>query len=419
MAKISTLQGTIAAMTVQMSSLQKGRDVKDKDGAPEMHIKDVEKPSKFHGDKWLTWEDEFTTFLTRRDRRWKEVLTAIKAKSDKPLSPDGLDALRMDPTITTYMAKKEVFEAFKDQLYEYLKAFTSGDIHTMVLSNGVENSMESWRRLCDQGRSRRIRPLRDERRALFHPKQASTDTVIKAIAEWEKRLAEYISVVPGDKMTEADKIMCLEDICPEVLQKYLSDKYANGKIVTYLDYKDAIDNFFYEERRWTRVARGKLNIVTDPGENYGDVEEGIIEEYQVWDLPALAALGVDECCKTTLLGEINAPIKGGIGTKGKGKGKNGNGKGYTGVNVPNYTAEKPRDRPGKGSGPMDVDDRLCYECNQKGHIGKNCPIRQARIAAGGPAIIPKGKGKGKGGTGQTPNAQQWKAMYPGPSPTQW
>ena len=143
MTQISTLQETIAAMTVQMSSLQKGRDVKDKDGAPEMHIKDVEKPSKFHGDKWLTWEDEFTTFLTRRDRRWKEVLAAIKAKSDKPLSPDGLDALRMDPTITAYMAKKEVFEAFKDQLYEYLKAFTSGDIHTMVLSNGVENSMES------------------------------------------------------------------------------------------------------------------------------------------------------------------------------------------------------------------------------------------------------------------------------------
>ena len=103
--------------------------------------------------------EDIINFLNRRDERWGGLLEAIRARSDKPLSPAVLDAVRTDSSGAAYLVSDHVFGAFQDQLYEYLKTFTSGDIHTMVLSNGVENSMESWRRLCDQGRSRRIRPL--------------------------------------------------------------------------------------------------------------------------------------------------------------------------------------------------------------------------------------------------------------------
>ncbi len=54
MTQIATLQETIAAMTTKMDALQTGRSTREKDGVPEMNIKDVEKPSKFHGEKWLT-----------------------------------------------------------------------------------------------------------------------------------------------------------------------------------------------------------------------------------------------------------------------------------------------------------------------------------------------------------------------------
>ncbi len=215
--------------------------------------------------------------------------------------------------------------------------------------------------------------------------------------------------------------MCLEDICPEILQKYLSDKYANGKIESYLDYKDAIDNYFYEEKRWTRVTRGKANMVTtaDDDNHDHDHDQAPEQEYGIWDIPSLAELGVDDCCKMAVLGELNALIKGGIGKKGKGKGKGGKGYGNGANNNTTNDDRRPRAPPGKGPSPMDVDTRLCYECGQEGHIGKNCPVRQARIAAGGPAILPKGKGKGKSGKGQPPSAQQSQAMYPGPSPAQW
>ena len=120
----------------------------------------------------------------------------------------------------------------------------------------------------------------------------------------------------------------------------------------------------------------------------------------------------------TLIGDINAFVRSKCGgKKGKGKGK----------------GQDDRQGKGKDAANMDVDTsaesktkRLCYECGDENHIGRDCPIRQARVAAGGPPILPKGKGKGdkgggKAGKGQPswPTAAQWRSYYPGPSPTQW
>ncbi len=65
-----------------------------------------------------------------------------------------------------------------------------------------------------------------------------------------------------------------------------------------------------------------------------------------------------------------------------------------------------------------------------GHFARDCPLRQARIAAGGPPILGKGeKGKGKGKKGGNtagrgaytamPTKGQWNQFYPGPSQQQW
>ena len=57
---------------------------------------------------------------------------------------------------------------------------------------------------------------------------------------------------------------------------------------------------------------------------------------------------------------------------------------------------------GKGGG-KDRPLRKCYECDALDHIGANCPIRAARVAAGGPERLDDpmrqagGKAKGKNG----------------------
>ena len=75
---------------------------------------------------------------------------------------------------------------------------------------------------------------------------------MNAIAELEKRLHAYVLQRPLDVLSPEDKIMCLEDLCPEPIQKFLADPHMLGIIQTYEEYKDAIDRYFYKEKRWSR-----------------------------------------------------------------------------------------------------------------------------------------------------------------------
>ena len=56
---------------------------------------------------------------------------------------------------------------------------------------------------------------------------------------------------------------------------------------------------------------------------------------------------------------------------------------------------------GGGKGPKGArPPRKCYECDADDHIAANCPIRAARVAAGGPEGLddPMGKEGAKGNT---------------------
>ena len=187
-ALMATMQQTIDMLKEQLADLKKekaekadkGKNDKE-DGMPTMHYKDVDKPTKFSGQAWPTWSTDFINFLGRKEQgsRWKKILLTIQSISQKPLDANGHKMISEEAKID----REDVLEAFKDQLYEYLKSYTSGDALTTVISNGPSNSFESWRRMCDQGGSTRERLLRDERRAIFHPKQATSETLVKAVAE--------------------------------------------------------------------------------------------------------------------------------------------------------------------------------------------------------------------------------------------
>ena len=170
LAQVQTLQAALATMQSNMELMKAGKpDGAENKDVPSMNIKDVEKPPKFSGKDWASWEHDFVNYIVRRDRRWWDILEAVKARSDKPLTARAIADIRAEEKLAKYLEQDLVYVAFREQLYEYLKSNTSGEVHAMVTSNGIENSFESWRRLCDQGKSRRLRPLRDEKRALYHP----------------------------------------------------------------------------------------------------------------------------------------------------------------------------------------------------------------------------------------------------------
>ena len=87
--------------------------------------------------------------------------------------------------------------------------------------------------------------------------------MLNNIADWERRLLECAKASPDDKMSDSDRIMCLEDMCPEAMQRYLPEKAPNGQIRKYNDYKDAIDQYYYDEKRWSKSHRQKVHLINE------------------------------------------------------------------------------------------------------------------------------------------------------------
>ena len=181
--------------------------------------------------------------------------------------------------------------------------------------------------MCDQDKSIRGRPLRDERRALYHPKQATPETLIKAIADWEKRYAAYILQKPKDSISPEKKNVCLGDLFPEPRQKFLADQSTLGLVKICEEYKDAINMFCYKETR-RNLKKGMSNIdmvIPYSSQSIARAEGSNCHEScqgTVWN-----NADEDETSKwvSVVVGEVMAFVKGkNIKTpKGKGKGKKG------------------------------------------------------------------------------------------------
>ena len=382
-----------------------GRDVPEKDDEGQQELKDIDKkdvalPVKYKGEvtQWRHWYMKFTSFLNRRDQRWGKLLEEIRKKSQDPLGPDEEDEIFNNVGITSNTLR----EKFKFQLYEYLETYSEGLVHGMVAAGGTQGALEVFRGLCDDGFSMRDRHLRREYRKVTHPKQATFENLKKAIMDWETELGQY-QAASGTEMSEKEKIICLEDLCPDLLQQHLDSKES---LKTYGQYKTAINDYLSNRARWVS-GKARLNWLGLPEEGAAE-DPGPEENGEEWINEQLNVIS----------GEINALVRNKF--KGKGFGKRGTkGGGATPGKGPPPAGGGGQADVTMGGTQGDTSKKKCYECNEFGHIANDCPVRKARVAAGGPERLEK-KGTGKGGKNQGwPTKTQWGGFYPGPSQAQW
>ena len=375
-------------------------------GWADIHYKDVTPPAKYKGDvnQWRYWYTKFSTFLTRRNIKWDGFLSAIRDDSKVPYEIGGDKEKAIFAKIE--VTSQEVMQKIKCQLYEYLENFSDGLTHSMIVAAGPRGSMEVFRQMCDEGFSSRDRNLRKEYRKIMQPKQATFEGLRKAILDWETELSQYeLAAGQGCAMGERDRVMCLEDMCPDPLQQYLESK---EKLVTYADYKLAIHDYLVNRARW--AGRSRINWIgaqEDFGASYAEEAEKL-EDPEEPSGEAIAAFLEHFPQLNAISGEINALVKNKFGKSNKGNGKKGKstGKG-SGDNGGDGGKDAKDDKKGKGKG------RRCFECDSEEHIARDCPVRKDRVAKGGPERMPKGNGKGY------PTQAQWNKWIPGPSAGTW
>ena len=89
-------------------------------------------------------------------------------------------------------------------------------------------------------------------------------------------LSQYeLAAGPQSTIDEKERIMCLEDMCPDPLQQYLESK---ENLVTYSNYKLAIHDYLVNRARW--AGRSRINWVgaqEDFGASYAE-EVGKLDE---------------------------------------------------------------------------------------------------------------------------------------------
>ncbi len=254
-------------------------DEDEDEGLQEIHIKDAGKPGKYKGEvgKWRHWSLKMKSFLDRRDPRWGKLLDIVKSDSKDPYD----DVKEKEIFGKLQVHNKSLRRKFKEQLYEYLEEYTEGIPHANVVTGSVDNVMEVLRQLFDENFSTRDRHLRKEYRRVIHPRQSGFTDLKKNIAAWETELAQY-QVAANYDMTDKDRIMCLEDICPDALQIHLVSK---EHLKTYMDYKMAINDFLVNRERWSgSSSKPKVNWMGLPvqddenGEDDDGDENGFIDE---------------------------------------------------------------------------------------------------------------------------------------------
>ena len=184
----------------------------------------------------------------------------------------------------------------------------------------------------------------------------------------------------SETIPASQRRLILLEMCPEQIKKHLK-MVGSEKLATYQAMKAEIADWVADEvRRPTRPRAAALEQ-SGPGHDAmggAGVDLEWDSAYEAMDANQLMAVFLETPSESMNQNQLNALVKNLKAKKGKGKGKG-----------------KPR---------------TCFECDSESHIARDCPVRAARVAAGGPERLPRnpdvemsnagGKGKGTKGEGK-------------------
>ena len=186
-----------------------------------IHPKDIEKPEKYDltGDGWLEWSRHFVRFLDRNDAphyRWAALLKSIEGLKGKPVTASDE---------ATWAADLELgaIGEWKSQLETYLCSYTKGRAREIIRHAGTAGALDAWRILADKGHSQRPMHQQALRTKAYGPRTGVPAKDLElAIMRWETDVRLFEQACAPEVMSEPNRRMFLENMCPDKLRDHLS-----------------------------------------------------------------------------------------------------------------------------------------------------------------------------------------------------
>ena len=166
--------------------------------------------------KWVHWAGTFKRFLRRHDPLWPQILEKIEAKKGLAISKEVEDQMANEFWWVD-------MRAFKDQLFQGLECYTTGEAKKCVTAADESNVFSTWSRMADKGHSLRDDHVMDMQRKAYASKSpvAAKDLEL-AISVWEKEVSQF-EEASGNTMEPKMRIIFLTDMCPLPLRQRIKD----------------------------------------------------------------------------------------------------------------------------------------------------------------------------------------------------
>ena len=189
---------------------------------PHMDRKLIPKPDRYTGTdvtKFPSWQEEFKAYLEHHDVRFGSILNKVEEYTTPIGSQEALN-------IALNAGVVQCKEDLDRNLVAYLKAFTSGEALKLTVKLGKEKVYETYRLLCEAGRSRRPEHVAAMRsRVQQPPRGVALASLMNAILDWEKDL-DYVEKVHTSlgkpfNLDDEDRRLHLINMCPKDTSDYI------------------------------------------------------------------------------------------------------------------------------------------------------------------------------------------------------
>ncbi len=317
---------------------------------------------RFNGVKnGVQWKGKVERYFISKAPMLKELLEWIETEDREDITVERL-RLAVGSKLTD-----EQLMNLNAAIWGFLSGSLTGTAETIFKRSEILNGADAWRRIVrfiDHGRSIRLEHLRREVKTMHLKPIKDIEGVEEGIAEFENTLMEY-EQAGGTANTDDEKKSDLLAILPSSLRENLLWQASDGG--SFQKFRDMVLN---------QAAKVILNRKRGQLHNLEDEPLGCSEE----DLE-----GADLSTVDGILAVINRFRRNG---KNNFRGRQQEAPRKFNVGQPNGSAnQRPRKCANCGKEhperkcpepPVAVADRKCWTCNEKGHLGRDCPEKQSK-----------------------------------------